>query len=77
MKFTPLNGPCQYLTGACLDRNDAAKREKYLKNLLWKNIFKEKAQILFNRVNQESDDNRTSQGQFESRSRKGLKGLLR
>jgi len=31
MRFTPLNGVSLYLTGACLDQEDATKREKYLK----------------------------------------------
>jgi len=31
MKFTPLNGVSLYLTVACLDKEDATRREKYLK----------------------------------------------
>jgi hypothetical protein len=31
MRFTLLNGVSPYLTGACLDKNDATRREKYLK----------------------------------------------
>jgi len=31
MRFTPLNGVSPYLTGACLDKEDATRREKYLK----------------------------------------------
>jgi hypothetical protein len=31
MRFTPLNGVCIYLTRACLDKEDATRREKYLK----------------------------------------------
>jgi len=35
---------------ACLDEIDAKKREKYFKIVPWKDVSKEKAQILFNRV---------------------------
>jgi hypothetical protein len=31
MRFTLLNGVCIYLTRACLDQNDATRREKYFK----------------------------------------------
>ena len=36
---------------ACFIREDAIRREKIFKILSWKNVCKEQAQILFNRVN--------------------------
>jgi len=55
MRFTPLNGVGLYLTGASLDQNDATRREKYL-NISWEDVFKKKAQILFNRVKRDRKD---------------------